>query len=305
MDISWLEQECGVDINYRCVRCRDCSTCKDADRTEAISLREEAEMELIDQSVKLDLENKQILCSLPLRGEEKHFLSSNYNQAFKILEHQVKQYSGQEETKQLIIKAFNKLFDNGHAALMEQLTAEEKALFVEKEVQYYIPWRIAFSDSVSTPARPVIDASSRTRTRPDGTGGKSLNNLVCQGKVETLNLLKLVLNFRVGKFALTGDLEQFYNSCKLVPRQWNLQRFIWQQDLNPDAPIEEGVITTLMYGVKSVAAQSGYALEQLAETVKESDPELYDFLMLCLYVDDLGNSQPTLDSCLQLAQRTE
>ena len=42
-----LEQEFGVDINYRCVKCRDCSGCKDADRSEAISLREEAEMELI------------------------------------------------------------------------------------------------------------------------------------------------------------------------------------------------------------------------------------------------------------------
>ena len=40
-----LEQECGTDLNYRCVRCRDCSACKDSDRTEAVSLREEAEME--------------------------------------------------------------------------------------------------------------------------------------------------------------------------------------------------------------------------------------------------------------------
>jgi hypothetical protein len=37
-----LEQECGIDINYRCVKCRECSACKDADRTEAISFREEA-----------------------------------------------------------------------------------------------------------------------------------------------------------------------------------------------------------------------------------------------------------------------
>ena len=29
-----LEQESGMDMNYRCIRCRDCSACKDADRTE-------------------------------------------------------------------------------------------------------------------------------------------------------------------------------------------------------------------------------------------------------------------------------
>ena len=60
-----------------------------------------------------------------------------------------------------------------------------------------------------------------------------------------------------------------------------------------------------MYGVKSVAAQSGFALEQLAEIVKESDPELYAFLMFCLYVDDLGESKPTVEACQELSKRAD
>ena len=88
-----LEQECGVEINYRCPRCPECSSCKDSDKAEAISLREEAEMELIDASVKLDLENKKISCTLPLKGDERQFLTTNYSQALKILEQQLKQYS--------------------------------------------------------------------------------------------------------------------------------------------------------------------------------------------------------------------
>ena len=42
-----LEQECGMELNYRCVKCRDCQACKDSDRTESLSLKEEAEMEAI------------------------------------------------------------------------------------------------------------------------------------------------------------------------------------------------------------------------------------------------------------------
>ena len=124
--------------------------CKDSDRTEAMSLRDEAEMELIDQSVALDLSKKQIICSLPTRGEESQFLTSNYGQAKKVLEQQAKQYSNQEETKELIMKAFKKLLDNGHAAFLEDIPAELLAQFATKQVQYYIPWRIAFSDSVTT-----------------------------------------------------------------------------------------------------------------------------------------------------------
>jgi hypothetical protein len=34
--------------------------------------------------------------------------------------------------------------------------------------------------------------------------------LVCKGKVETLYLLKLILKFRIGKFAVTGLMGKYY-----------------------------------------------------------------------------------------------
>ena len=296
-----LEQECGMDLNYRCIKCRACSDCKDSDRTESVSLREEAEMHKIDQSVTLNLEEKVINCTLPLRGEEREFLSTNFYQANKVLEQQCKLYNNQVETKELIIKAFNKLFDNGHAALVQDLTVDEKTLFENKEVQYFIPWRIAFSDSTTTPARPVLDASSRTRTRLDGTGGKSLNNLVCQGKVDTINLLKLVLGFRVGKVAVTGDLEQFYNSFKLLPNQWNLQRFLFKRNLDPRSPVEEGVIKTLIYGVASVSAQSECGKRKLGNLVKDEKPDVKKIIDDRMYVDDAGDSRATKEECIKLA----
>ena len=139
-------------------------------------------MDLIDESVKLDFEKKQISCTLPLRGDKRQFLTSNYAQAKKILDQQVRQYGKDEATKLLILKAFDKLFANGHAAFIDDLTPQELQMFNSKEIHYFLPWRVAFSDSVTTPARPVLDASSKTRSRHDGSGGKSLNDLVCQGK---------------------------------------------------------------------------------------------------------------------------
>ena len=123
---------------------------------------------------------------------------------------------------------------------------------MNKEVQHHIPWRVVFSSSPTTPCRPVLDASSRTSYRSDKTGGRCLNDLVCKGKVESLNLLKVMVRFIIGKYALSGDLQQFYNACKLTSKQWNLQRFLWIENLDPDGKILEAVITTLIYGVKSV-----------------------------------------------------
>lgn len=293
--------ESGLEVLYRCPKCRNCADCKAADKTEKISLREESEMHEISKSVHLDFENKRILCSLPTRGSERDFLSSNRDRAEKVLRQQIKKYSGDSETKQTILEAFQKLFSNGHAKLLDELDDEDKE-FLMKEVQHHLVWRVVFSGSVTTPTRPVMDASARTAFRRDGTGGRSLNDLVCKGKIESLNMIKVLLRFIVGRAAFTGDLKQFYNSCKLDSSQWNLQRFLWVKDLDPKGEILEAVITTLIYGVSSVSAQTEFAMAELASYIQHDNPELALFLVLSRYVDDLQDSKSSLQSCLKLAQ---
>ena len=46
----------------------------------------------------------------------------------------------------------------------------------------------------------------------------------------------------------------------------------------------------------------GILCVMLAEFLKESDRELYTFLMFCIYVDDLANSNSTIRSCIDLAK---
>ena len=49
----------------------------------------------------------------------------------------------------------------------------------------------------------------------------------------------------------------------------------------------------------------GILCVMLAEFLKESDRELYTFLMFCIYVDDLANSNSTIRSCIDLAKRAD
>ena len=80
--------ESGLEIDYRCPKCRDCVECKSADKTEKISLKEESEMFEIRKSIQLDFENKTIQSTLPLKGKERDFLSSNRDRAIKVLKQQ-------------------------------------------------------------------------------------------------------------------------------------------------------------------------------------------------------------------------
>ena len=152
----------GLNIEYRCSKCRDCSLCKKAIETERISLREEAEDAKIWDSVMLDAANNRIICTLPLRGKEEDFLTNNRPKAVKTLESQCKKYFNDEDTKVQIIKSKDKLLDNCYIKLFKDIPEDLKAQMLAKTVQNYIEWRVVFKNSISTLCLLVFDASSKT-----------------------------------------------------------------------------------------------------------------------------------------------
>ena len=56
-------EQAGSIINYRCVTCRDCTNCKENESTAAISIKEEVEQHLINQSVTVDVLKADVLKS--------------------------------------------------------------------------------------------------------------------------------------------------------------------------------------------------------------------------------------------------
>ena len=300
---NWSLLDSGLQIDYRCIKCRDCISCKNADQSEKISLREEQEMHLISQSVHLDWDRRKIVCSLPLRGKERDFLSTNRDRALAVLDQQCRKWYKDDVNRPLILAAFNKLFKTGDTRFLSQLSEEELSKFIGKEVQYFIPWRVVYNDSLSTPVRPVLDASTITRKRPDGSGGRCLNDMVCKGRIETLNLLRLALRFSIGLAAMSGDLSQFYYSCELVNEQWNLQRFLWRENLDPNGPVLEGIIGALIYGVKCVSQQTEFALEEIAKKIETEYPKLASMIRKCRYVDDFAESKKNIEELKETARQ--
>ena len=295
-----------LEINYRCPRCRACSSCKEAVATEKVSLREEAEEMEIRSSVRMDFKGKRFICKLPLRGKAEEFLCTNREIAEKVLEKQCLLYSKDPTTKELILKSMKKLFDNGHVGLLTDLPISLQEQITNEKVNYYIPWRVTFkAGSLSTPARIVYDCSSRTPRREDGSGGRCLNDICCKGKTMSFNLIKMLLRFSIGTHAISGDLRQFYNCFKLTELHWHLQLFLWKPDMDPQADTVTAVVKTLIYGNKSSAPQTEEGMRQLAERLKDSNPKLADFLTECRFVDDINSSEPSKEDCDALQQAAD
>ena len=86
-------------------------------------------MHMIRESVKLDLPNRRIICSLPVRGPERDFLSTNRNRALQVLNQQCRKYQKDEDIKEVAVKAFSKLLDNGHAAFLDDVEDNTRKQF--------------------------------------------------------------------------------------------------------------------------------------------------------------------------------
>ena len=97
-----------------------------------------------------------IVCSLPTRGEEHEFLSNNRDIALKILDQQCHKYNKDAETRETIVKAFKKLLKNEQMVLLNDLSEDERKIIDAKPISHYIPWRVVFKESLSTPALPRL-----------------------------------------------------------------------------------------------------------------------------------------------------
>ena len=115
----------------------------------------------------------------------------------------------------------------------------------------------------------------------------------------------MLLKFSIGHTAISGDISQFYNVFKLKPEFWNLQLFLWQEAMDPGTLVNIAVIKTLIYGNSASAPLSLEGMRQLAEIVREFDPELADFLTDGRFVDDLNDSLATLEAALRLQKAVD
>jgi hypothetical protein len=107
------------------------------------------------------------------------------------------------------------------------------------------------------------------------------------------------------RHAVTGDLSQFYNSLKLKTEYFNLQSFLWRMNLDETDETLQAVIVTLMYGVKSVSAQSEGAMIGLAKDFQTLYPALAELLLTGRCVDDMSASMATMEELKQRVRDAE
>ena len=275
-----------------------CPNCKQEEKFERISMIELREESVLQGSIWLDNGSNRFIARLPVLGDPMILLDDNCKETAKSVRSNLRKLKDKPNDKEEVLRSFRKLTDKNFIIRLDQLEHSERVL-IDSKRKYYIPFTIAYKESsASTPVRLCFDASRKT------SSGKSLNEILPRGKFD-LALDRLAVNFALRQIALVGDISKFYNSFNLHPDDYNLQLFLWQDDLEPEGELTCYVIKTLIYGIRSVARQSEIALEILNEEYKEKDKEFSRLLTLCRYVDDLGTSLDSKADAISLRDRTD
>ena len=236
-----------TEITYRCMKCRNCNECRNSERVNELSLKEEREQSMIDEAVTFDPEKKMLFSTLPFIQDPNQYLKPNRHIAECILSSQLKIVENNEQGRNDVIAAHEKLRSKGFVQKLSELDEETQRLIDigGVTVKYWIPWRMQWkASSLSSPGRMVFDASSMT------PGGKSLNCILAKGQNRLSKLFHVLLKFRAGAEGFLADISMAYNNVWLKPEYLRFQLYLWKEGLDRNAPTEVFVIKTLIYGVR-------------------------------------------------------
>ena len=264
------------------------------------SIKEEIEQGTINQSVHVDLKQRQTMANLTLMHDPAIKLYPNKTKALKVYNQQLKKLSKQPQDKEHVIQLEKKLQDLGHVEFTHNLPNHLHIMLKNSPIQNFIPRRVVWkANSVSTPCRLVFDASQISNT------GYSLNDILTEGRNNMNKLAEIIIRWYIHKVAFHTDIQKMYNLIKLHEQNWCLQRYIWQQDLDPTKIPEEKVNKTHIYGVKSSGSQVERSLRETAKLSQIEYPKVNEIVKKDIYVDDCISSGQSEREALKRADELE
>ena len=286
-------ENAGTVISYRCMDCRNCKKCLNDGLVEEISIRAEAEQHLIDRNVTVNIEEGYCSTNMPFLADPETRLVSNEDIARKIFNSQVGILSKSEKDRKDTLESEKKLHDLGYVDWVDNLPAEDRNAIMQSAVKYVIPWRVVFSDSVSTPVRTVFDASSKTAS------GNSLNDLLPKGTNNMNSLLEILLRWSIQRYGYHTDVRKMYNSVRMNKDFWKYQLYWWSDTLTRGEEARLKFINSVIYGIKCSGNQAERALRLAVELQREKYPMAYDIVTNDVYVDDCVSGELTAEDRAQ------
>ncbi|XP_049869877.1 uncharacterized protein LOC126369487 [Pectinophora gossypiella] len=145
---------------------------------------------------------------------------------------------------------------------------------------YYIPHHaVVNQSSETTKTRVVYDASCKT------TQGNSLNDILLVGQKLHLDIVDVLLKFRIHSIVFTADIKQMYRNILIREQDRDFQRIVWRS--SPQDPLRDYRLKTVTFGVSSSPYLALRTMQQLAQDEAARFPRAARVLQSDVFVDDV------------------
>lgn len=176
---------------------------------------------------------------------------------------------------------------------IEEVKEEEKNSRI-----HYLPHHPVFKpNSLTTPVRPVFDASCKTGRNP------SLNDCLEKGP----NLLELIpsllLRFRQKKIGVIADIRKAFQMILVDPVDRDYLRFLWWKDPHQRRDVKIYRHRRVVFGVNSSPFLLGAVIGLHLESASPEDRETAIMVAKSLYVDNLVTSVNSVEDLEELRRK--
>ena len=121
----------------------------------------------------------------------------------------------------------------------------------------------------------------------------------------TNNLAGVLLRFRLGKIAVTSDIEKMFYSIKVSEADSNFLRFFWYTDNNLNLEPVQFRLTVHVFGAKSSPSCANFALKQCIDKDESEGDAGCPGIFESFYVDDLMLATDSEDNAISLVNQAQ
>ncbi|XP_062713668.1 uncharacterized protein LOC134290526 [Aedes albopictus] len=132
--------------------------------------------------------------------------------------------------------------------------------------------------------------------------GFSLNSALLKGPDQFCELFTILIQFREGRVALTGDVREMFLQVLMRPEDQQCQRFLWYDE---DGTTSVYVLQVMTFGACCSPSSAQFVKNLNAERFKEEYPAAVEVIQKRHYVDDMLMSVADEEEAIQLAKQVK
>ena len=218
--------------------------------------------------------------------ENPSLLPNNRNLALSRLTSLEKKFKNNPEFGEKYKATINDYISKGHASKIP-LDETENDTFVKN----YIPHHGVTNVNKPNKVRVVFDAGAKYKST-------SLNQYLLKGPDYLNNLIGILIRFRVGKYAVIGDIEAMFHQIFVQKKDRDALRFLWRNDSSE--PVEDYRMNVHLFGKVDSPCIANWTLKRTAtDQLEFYDQSSIDAICDDFYMDDYLKSFQTSNEAIK------